>query len=287
LTDEIRRQLRASGRLAGGKTFTVHESLSWTKAQRANFRNYTPGLIVTFNEGKGRFVKGSAWEVLSEQQGRLVVRNERGGQRSLDVKAAAKSFDVARARPLEVAPGDWILLRDNDRRAGLLNGRVHQVRAIEGDVLRLQGGLNVDTRRVHRFLHGYAITSHKAQGMTVDHVVVAASRLDGKAAYVACSRGKVSCSLHTPDKAALLDSLGPGDRRIALDFLPEASGRDAGPNRLEAFQSVAQTKVAELGERVSRGLAGLRVRGWQQAVELFKQLLPPDFEDKTRDQDRT
>jgi hypothetical protein len=118
--------------------------------------------------------------------------------------------------------------------------------------------------------------------------VVAASRLDGKSAYVACSRGKVSCSLHTPDKAALLDSLGAGDRRIALDFLPEASGRDAGLNRLEAFQSVAQTKVAELGERVSRGMAGLRVRGWQQAVEMFKQLLPPDFEEKrTRDQDRT
>ena len=288
LTDEIRRQLRASGRLAGGKTFTVHESLSWTKAQRANSRNYTPGLIVTFNEGKGRFAKGSAWEVLSEQQGRLVVRNDRGGQRSLEVKASAKSFDVARARPLEVAPGDWILLRDNDRRAGLLNGRVHQVSAIEADVLRLQGGLNLDTRRFHRFVHGYAITSHKAQGMTVDHVVVAASRLDGKAAYVACSRGKVSCSLHTPDKAALLDSLGPGDRSLALAFLPDASSRDAGPNRMEAFQSVAQNKVAELGERVSRGLAGLRVRGWQQAVEVFKQLLPPDFEEKkTREQDRT
>ena len=53
-------------------------------------------------EGKGRFAKGSAWEVLSEQQGRLVVRNDQAGQRSLDVKAATKFFDVARARPLEV-----------------------------------------------------------------------------------------------------------------------------------------------------------------------------------------
>jgi hypothetical protein len=34
--------------------------------------------------------------------------------------------------------------------------------------------------------HGYVVTSHKAQGWTADHVVVAAERFTSKGAYVAC-----------------------------------------------------------------------------------------------------
>jgi hypothetical protein len=44
-----------------------------------------------------------------------------------------------------------------------------------------------------QWCHGYVVTSHKAQGWTADHVVVAAERLTAKGAYVACSRGRHSC----------------------------------------------------------------------------------------------
>ena len=288
LTDEIRRQLRAAGQLQGGKTFTVHESLSWTAAQRASARNYKPGLIVTFHEARRGFAKGSAWEVASEEKGQIVLRNDQGEQRCLDVKAAAKSFDVAAKRSLEVAPGDWVLLRENDRRAGLLNGRVHQVKAIEGDALRLQGGLDLDTKEFKRFLHGYAITSHKAQGMTVDHVVVAAGRLDGKAAYVACSRGRLSCSVHTPDKTALLEGLGPGERKIALDYAPPAADERPGLSRSEAFEGVSRAKAAEFRATASRAVAGSRLRGWEQVIGIFKQIVPSDLDvNKSKGQDRT
>jgi conjugative relaxase-like TrwC/TraI family protein len=288
LTDEIRRQLRAAGRLQGGQSFTVHESLSWTAAQRVNFRNYRAGLIIQFNEATRGFSKGSAWEVVSEEQGQIVLRNDRGKEKSLDVKSASKSFDVAATRSLEVAPGDWVLLRDNDRRAGLLNGRVHQVKAIDRDILRFEDGVKLDTKRFHRFLHGYAITSHKAQGMTVDHVVVAASRLDSKAAYVACSRGKLSCSVHTPDKEALLGGLASGDRKIALDFQPESTHESLALDRLAAFQAVAKSRVAEVGQQISRGLSAMRCLGWHQAVGLFKQLLTPELdEQRTKEQDQT
>jgi len=63
------------------------------------------------------------------------------------------------------------------------------------------------------------VTSHASQSKTVEHVVVVAERLNAKAAYVACSRGRVSCVVHTPDKAALLDWLPNGNREAALDFL--------------------------------------------------------------------
>ncbi len=70
-----------------------------------------------------------------------------------------------------------------------------------------------------RWAHGYVVTSHKAQGRTCERVVVAAARLDAKSSYVACSRGREFCSVHTPDKAALMSHLPEGNRKAALDVL--------------------------------------------------------------------
>jgi hypothetical protein len=70
-----------------------------------------------------------------------------------------------------------------------------------------------------QWTHGYVVTSHKAQGRTCERVVVAAARLDAKSSYVACSRGRQLCSVHTPDKAALMSHLPEGDRKAALDVL--------------------------------------------------------------------
>jgi len=61
--------------------------------------------------------------------------------------------------------------------------------------------------------HGNVVTSHKAQGWTADHVVVAAERFTSKGAYVACSRGRKSCIVHTPDTARLIERLPEGNRR--------------------------------------------------------------------------
>ena len=65
--------------------------------------------------------------------------------------------------------------------------------------------------------------SRKSQSNTADHVVVAVERLNGKAAYVACSRGRYTCTVHTPAKAALLAELPEGSRLAALEFLGSGS----------------------------------------------------------------
>ena len=68
----------------------------------------------------------------------------------------------------------------------------------------------------------YVVTSHKSQGRTADHVVVAAARLDSKAAYVACSRGRQSRTVFTPEKENLFTGLPrSADRQAALDVLHE------------------------------------------------------------------
>ncbi len=71
-----------------------------------------------------------------------------------------------------------------------MNGEVLTCASIQSDgsIQTREGKVLPPTFR--DFCHGYVVTSHKSQGRTHDHVVVAAQQLDAKAAYVACSRGR-------------------------------------------------------------------------------------------------
>ena len=149
-------------------------------------------------------------------RGRVFVQTP-AGERPLPLRS--RSFGVCRPRPFGVAAGDRILVRANDRHARLLNGEIVSVVGIDSGVLQLADGRAIDTARFRDFTHGYAVTSHASQSKTVDHVIVAAERLDAKSAYVACSRGRQTCTIHTPDKTALLDRLPSGNREAALDML--------------------------------------------------------------------
>ena len=91
-----------------------------------------------------------------------------------------------------------------------------------------------------RWCHGYVVTSHKAQGWTADHVVIAAESFTSKGAYVACSRGRKSCVVHTPDKAHLIERLPEGNRRAALDALSEIRPKNASiVNRARAWKRLS------------------------------------------------
>jgi hypothetical protein len=215
-TAELRTQLKARGAVGPGENVVSHEPLKWTAAQTRDVRNYETGMIVTFNRPTKGFKAGEFAEVSRVADGNVFVRAD-VGERQLAHRSGA--FSVARARQLEVAGGDRLLIRANDRRSGVLNGEIVTVEHIEAGVIQTTDGRRIDSRRFGEFSHGFAMTSHASQSKTAEHVVVAAERLNAKAAYVACSRGRVSCVVHTPDKTALLDRLPDGNREAALDLL--------------------------------------------------------------------
>jgi hypothetical protein len=148
-----------------------------------------------------------------------------------------------------VSAGDRLLVRANDRRSGVLNGEIVTVEGIEAGVIQTADGRRIDSRRFGEFTYGYAVTSHASQSKTVAHVVVAAERLTAKAAYVACSRGRVSCAVHTPDKTALLNRLPDGNREAALDLL----GADHSLARKALDRTLAW---AQIGRRQGADAAG-------------------------------
>jgi conjugative relaxase-like TrwC/TraI family protein len=260
-TGELRDKLKAAGRLGKETTVNVHEPLKWTKAQTRNPQNYEPGMVVVFSRSSRGFGAGEFAPVTRVARGRVFVQTPAG---EWPLPLRSRSFGVCRPRPLGVAAGDRILIRANDRHAGLMNGEIVSVSGIESGVLHLLDGRTIDTAKFREFSHGYAVTSHASQSKTVDHVIVAAERLDAKSAYVACSRGRLTCTVHTPDKAALLDRLPSGNREAALDMLNvELARKKALTHDRWGFWAKAQEHLHALQETVSHA--------WDVGAERMRQ----------------
>ncbi|MBI2516006.1 MAG: relaxase domain-containing protein [Opitutae bacterium] len=217
----LRNELKAHGTLGAGETLISHDPLPWTKAQLGRAASYTPGLVVTFNRSGDGFKRGEFAPVVRVEAGQVWVAG-RTGEQALPLRGG--NFSVAKVQPMEVCPGDKLLVRANDRAAKLINGQTLNVTAVKDGIIHTTEGRKIDTGKFRQFGYGFAVTSHRSQSKTTDHVVVAAARLDAKAAYVACSRGRLSCSVHTPDKVALLERLPQGTRPAGLDFQPLAAG---------------------------------------------------------------
>jgi len=81
------------------------------------------------------------------------------------------------------------------------------------------------------FTHGYAVTSHAAQGKTVDEVLVVASSRSLPAVhqeqfYVSISRGRERCQIFTDDAELLRSHVNRSSARLAaVEVVPPAHRR--------------------------------------------------------------
>jgi len=120
--------------------------------------------------------------------------------------ASTGELDLARAVSIEgshFAPGDRIIFGRNDSRVGVRNGTLATLVSVDrssGDRLILRARAD-DGQEIEwcpddygDVAHGYAVTAHKSQGMTVDraYVLVDESMSDLHWSYVALSRSRES-----------------------------------------------------------------------------------------------
>lgn len=141
------------------------------------------------------------------------------------------------AATLAVAENERLLFTRNSRLYGVKNGDVgtlksHHVRAEGTAVLDINldrgGSVRLDTAEYAHLQHGYAVTAHKSQGMTVDHAHVLASdsMSDREWSYVAASRARHGTVIHADRyTAADLDRLMSRSRqsKSSLDYAAESS----------------------------------------------------------------
>jgi conjugative relaxase-like TrwC/TraI family protein len=264
VTEKVRAELKSSGRLAlEEKEFQVFDSLSWTEAQKRDARQYRPGMAIHFHRRGHGFEKSEMVQVVAVENDSLKVQHTDGSENMFPLDAGFASFDVGERRKLKVAAGDKLLLQANAVavRKHFVNGELVEVKAIQGDSVLLADG-RVIPADYRTFTHGYAVTSHAAQGKTVDEVLVVASSrslpaINQEQFYVSISRGRERCQIFTDDSDLLRSHVTRSSVRLAAieampqrDFLQTILQR--GNRFLKRFrQRIAQSLSIETTERSS------------------------------------
>jgi conjugative relaxase-like TrwC/TraI family protein len=233
VTDVLRERLKERGDVSGHEaTVRAFDSLSWTDAQKGRAEQFEPGLLVRFVKKTEQFRAGELAEVV-EVKGKTVVLRGGGGKAvAWHPSRSPASFDVGKGRELAVASGDWLLLQANAKAgtAAFTNGERVQVKAVGPD-----GGITLRDGRTlpaayRTFTHGYAVTSHAAQGKTVDEALfVASSRsfaaVSRESFYVGISRARERVTVFTDDAQTLQRRVQNAHTRkaaVELDGLREA-----------------------------------------------------------------
>lgn len=101
---------------------------------------------------------------------------------------------------LGLAVGDRMIFLRNDAQLGVKNGSTGTLEGLRGSRLtvRLDGGnrVQVDAQEYGHIDHGYAVTVHKAQGVTVDKAyLLATDTLDAQLSYVGLTRHRDAVQL--------------------------------------------------------------------------------------------
>ena len=226
VTEKVRAELKSASRLAlEEKAFQVFDSFSWTEAQKRDARQYRPGMAIHFHRRGHGFEKGETVSVVAVENDSLKVQHPDGSENIFPLGASIASFDVGEERKLKVAAGDKLLLQSNWQKK-FVNGELIEVKAIQGDSVLLADG-RVIPAEYRTFTHGYAVTSHAAQGKTVDEVLVVASSrslpaINQEQFYVSISRGRERCQIFTDDSDLLRSHVTHSSARLAaVEAMPQ------------------------------------------------------------------
>lgn len=264
-------------------------NLNWTEAQRADARNYQPGMMLQLNQhvegmvygvrAKGldvrtvrikNFKRGEKLEVQqANDRGELLVKRKDGSTSLLSLKHA-KRFQVYETGSLPLAYGDQIRITqngyslDNHR---LNNGAMYKIKGFTDEKNIILENDWVVPNDYGNLAHGYCVTSHASQGKTVDRVFLAQSADSFPASsreqfYVSVSRGREKVTIYTDNKTALKESVGRSGMRLSATELtqetPEKKNRKFAftVNRLKEYaRSVAGTARNAIVEKYGRSIS--------------------------------
>jgi conjugative relaxase-like TrwC/TraI family protein len=192
-----------------------------TGADRAWAAQYQEGDVIRYTRGSQQLgVKPGEYATVREvdaRQNTLKVERSDG---------STKEYDPQRLRGVAVyekaertfSKGDRVQLTAPNKAAGLANRELGKVERVDpsGDMkLRMDSGrtVTIAADKPAHLDHGYAVTSHSAQGATADKVIVhaessqSAALVNERFAYVAGSRMREGLDVYTDNSQGLTASL--------------------------------------------------------------------------------
>jgi conjugative relaxase-like TrwC/TraI family protein len=218
----VRQAMREHGLLAPAEqTFPRLQKLNLTVSQRQDSINYEAGNVIEFHRrAAGGFRSGEQWEVVGRESSSQVIVRRAGQERVLSLSHAGK-LSVFKAEAIALSAGDQIRITKNFQSQGkrFRNNELHVVSGVTEDKLILEKGEIVIKGALH-LDQGFAVTSHAAQGKTVDQVIVSVpiesfSQANEAQFYVSMSRAREAMHLFTDSKAALREAVTRPSSRLS------------------------------------------------------------------------
>ena len=217
ITDAIRAGLKSKGTIHDEHVINSWVPAHLTDAEKTDATQYAAGELIQFQQNAPGFNKGS----------RVTV----AGGAKLPLQQADR-FEVFRPQPLALSKGDRIRItaggKTKDGKHRLNNGALLTVHGFTK-----QGDIIVDHDWViggdfGHLTHGYVVTSHISQGVTVDKVFVGISSqslpaTDERTAYVAVTRGREKVEIFTDDKEELLSAMTRQDDPMSATELTRSN----------------------------------------------------------------
>ena len=215
ILDEIRRQknpelLQAVHEAVGGdlrkSLILLEKEIHVVEKRSARLKNIVSDYIALSPEEQHKTVILTAANK-DRQQINSDIRKElvKCGQLNPGQGYTVADVKTGKATVREFAPGDKVVFLQNDYRLGVRNGQTGVIQDLAGDMLIIVSGrkkLMVNLEQYNKIDHGYAMTGHKAQGITVDRVLL---NLDSEqkqlnsrnAYYVDISRARHEVKIYT------------------------------------------------------------------------------------------
>ncbi len=231
LNAAVRQELRTAGKLApeDHSMRVLIQRQDMTGAERAWASHYEIGDQVRYARGsKSAGIEAGSYATVAttdSSQNLLTVQEESGEFIAYDPRRLA-GVSVFRETAREFAVGDRIQFTAPDRSLGVANRDLAVIESISphGQIAaRLD-----DNRRIafnaaeHRhFDYGYAVTSHSAQGLTAERVLIHADTgvhpdlLSSRFGYVAVSRASHEATIFTDDVTRLGQQLSTEDSKTS------------------------------------------------------------------------
>jgi ATP-dependent exoDNAse (exonuclease V) alpha subunit len=256
VTREIRTKLKTAKELgADEREFVQLKNLQWTKAQRADAKNYQAGQVVQFHQNAAGFRRGERVMVKTRNASGVMVERQNGEIALLLLNQAAR-FQVYESCEIALAAGDWVRMTQNGFTKDehrLNNGDLKQVKGFtaDGDIKLVNGW--VIPKDYGNLTHGYCLTSYSSQSKSVDCVFVAESSESFRAAdheqfYVSASRFKESLTIYTDDKRQLLEAIHKSSHRPSATDLVNKEISESADKAMtkKPLSPVAQVNVGNL-----------------------------------------
>lgn len=145
----------------------------------------------------------------------------------------AESVEIHR----NFAPNDKIIFLKNDYKLGVKNGQIGKISAIDGQYLTARSNgrsYKINLSEYNHIDYGYCVTTHKAQGMTVNKAIIhidsnqkALNSRNGY--YVNVSRAKNAVSIYTDNQVKIGRQVNSWMKKVTSeDFLIASNGVKSG-----------------------------------------------------------